>query len=252
MSESSKLLPLDHVFVILVRPSDPRNIGFVCRAMKTMGITNLRIVSAHPVNLKRAAVTSVHAKDLLSAAEVFPAIKAALADISLAAGITRRRGRMRKYYSLTPEEFAAHCLAIKKGRIALVFGTEEYGLTDEELSHCHLAVHIPSSPLFPSLNLSHAVQILCYALFREAGRPHCPRFTPLDGESRAVFVSRLIDYLRPLNYFKLAEPQSLSIFLNDIFARAALSKNESKRIETMFHKINGRFIQQTKKLKPRD
>ena len=248
MSTAGKPGLLDNVYVILVRPQDPRNIGFVCRAMKTMGITRLRIISAFPVNIRRSGVTAVHAKDILARAEVFPALTEALGDISLAAGITRRRGKLRKYHSLIPEEFARKALQIKEGKVALVFGTEEYGLTDDELSFCHCAVNIPSSPLFPSLNLSHAVQILSYELYKTALGAELPRFRPISNASLAEVVSGVISHLQPLHYFKLAEARSLSVFLTDIFARAALSGSEAKRILSMFHKINGLFIRQKKKL----
>jgi TrmH family RNA methyltransferase len=238
---------LQKIYAVLVRPKEPSNIGFACRALKTMGITHLRIVGAHTLDFKRAAITAVHAQDLLRPEEVFRSLPDALADVSLAAGITRRRGKMRKSHSLLPEDFARQVFTIKKGKIAIVFGTEEYGLTDEELSHCHTAVHIPSSTLFPSLNLSHAVQIIGYALFREAEHSHIHRFQPLEGCELDSLVSRIIENLKPLNYFKLQEAKSLTILLRDIFARAALSKSEAKRIDTLFRKINGLFIRQSKK-----
>jgi tRNA/rRNA methyltransferase len=238
---------LQEVTAVLVRPSDPRNIGFACRALKTMGITRLRIVSSHPVNLRRAAVTAVHAKEVLDPAQIYPSLPAALRDVSLAGGVTRRRGKMRKSHVLLPEDFARRALTIKKGGIALVFGTEEYGLTDEELSYCHCAVTIPSSPLFPSLNLSHAVQIIAYALFREAEKHHIPVFQPLDGAAVNVLVEHIIEHLRPLHYFKLDEAQSLTVLLRDVLARAALSKGEAQRVERIFHKINGLFIRQARK-----
>jgi len=247
--EENTIDRLEKICAILVRPKNPRNVGFACRALKTMGITRLRIVGPPSFNLRRAAVTAVHAKELLSPDEIYPSLPAALADVALAAGITRRRGKMRKSHSLLPEDFARHALQIKTVTVAMVFGTEEYGLTDEELSYCHCAVHIPSSRLFPSLNLSHAVQILGYAFFREAERSAIPRFRPIDGRQRELLVSHIIEYLRPLNYFKLAEAQSLTVLLRDVFARACLSKGEGRRIERIFQKINGLFIKHSKKAK---
>jgi tRNA/rRNA methyltransferase len=239
---------LDNIVAILVRPKEPSNIGFACRALKTMGITRLRIIAVNPIDFKRAAITAVHARDILDPNQIYQSLPEALADISLAAGVTRRRGRMRKSHSLLPEDFARQALTIKAGKVALVFGNEEYGLTDEELSCCHNAVHIPSSPLFPSLNLSHAVQIMGYAFFREAENQHIQRYRPMDGRSIEVLVSHIIAYLEPLRYFKLMEAKSLTVLLRDLFARARLSKSESKRIESMFHKINGLFKRQAKKL----
>jgi tRNA/rRNA methyltransferase len=240
---------LGHVYAVLVRPSDPRNIGFACRALKTMGITRLRIASSHMPNLRRASVTAVHAKEILDPNEVYPTLPDALTDVSLAAGVTRRRGKMRKSHVLLPEEFAERAIAHGRGKVAIVFGTEEYGLTDEELSACHCAVTIPSSPLFPSLNLSHAVQIIASALFREAEKHRIRGFQALDGQSLEILVSGIIANLRPLNYFKLDEAKSLTVLLRDVFARAALSKGEARRIETIFHKINGLFIRQARELR---
>jgi TrmH family RNA methyltransferase len=212
-----------------------------------MGLTRLRIASPHHINLRRAGVTAVHARDLLDPREIYPSLPEALADISLAAGVTRRRGKFRKSHVLLPEELARRALRIKKGKIALVFGTEEYGLTDEELSYCHCAVSIPSSPLFPSLNLSHAVQIIAYSFFREAERRHLPVFQPIAGGTLETMVAHIIAYLRPLNYFKGDEAAHLTVLLREVLGRAALSRGEARRIERIFQKINGLFIGRGKK-----
>jgi len=227
--------------VVLVRPKDPRNIGSVCRAMKTMGLTDLAIVCEKPIKEREAVIAAVHASDILEKSRRLASLDEALADTILAAGVTRRRGKFRKYYSLTPEEFAAQTAGHKKGTAAIVFGTEEYGLVDSELERCQLAVHIPSSPLFPSLNLSHAVQIISYALFREAHRKLIHNYTPVTLGELEGSVSQVIDLLAPLGFYKNEEAGNLAVLLKDMLGRSRLSKSELDRFLTLFKKISGVF-----------
>ncbi|MBN1524586.1 MAG: TrmJ/YjtD family RNA methyltransferase [Spirochaetales bacterium] len=243
--KTDKLTLLTRFRIVLVHPKNPRNIGSVCRAMKTMGITNLAIVTSEPFDETDAAVSAVHAEELLSTALRVNTLEKALTDTVYSAGITRRRGKFRKYYSLLPEEFAKKAFTFKNGIIALVFGTEEGGLTDEELACCHTAVHIPSSPLFPSLNLLHAVQVLCYTLFRHAYQKHIHEYTPVMQKDLDVMIQHIIDYLAPLDFYKNHEPERLSRLLNDVFGRSQLSKGESSRILSLFRKINGVFHKKT-------
>jgi tRNA/rRNA methyltransferase/tRNA (cytidine32/uridine32-2'-O)-methyltransferase len=141
--------------------------------MKNMGLFRLRIAeaasSAGPGRFsdqEKALIRAraVHAADIWERAEFFDSLAPALADLSLTVGVTRRRGRRRKQASLTPGELAAW-LREKPGSAALVFGNERTGLEDAELDLCNIASHIPASRAFPSLNLSHAVQIYAYELF---------------------------------------------------------------------------------------
>lgn len=230
--------PTERVRFVLVEPQDSRNIGAVCRAMKTMGFGSLYLVGAGPVDREQAAVTAVHAADLLDRAVFCSDIREALRDAVLVAGVSRRRGRKRKYFAVYPEELAARVASLGSGTCAVVFGNEAAGLSDRQLRLCHLAVRIPTAPEFPSLNLSHAVQVIAYQLHRRlAGGP--PGFQPVAAGRLESLVGLIIGALRNVGFFTRGDPEELAVFWRDILARAALDEREADRLGEIFGKISG-------------
>jgi tRNA/rRNA methyltransferase len=226
--------------IVLVRPKEDRNIGSVCRAMKTMGFGALYIVGQRKIDRSEAAITAVHAVDVLEQAIHCETLGEAVRDTTLAAGVSRRRGKWRKYFALSPEELAERINSIGEGSCALVFGNEASGLNARDLAECHLAVRIPSSPQFPSLNLSHAVQIITYQLYRRLGEPReTGRFLPISADTLEKLISLMIASLTNIGFFTQGEPGEMSIFLRDIFARAALEQREADRLAGIFDKISG-------------
>jgi tRNA/rRNA methyltransferase len=228
---------LDRVCVILVRPEGDINVGSVCRAMKTMGLHALRLVAAPRAGFdeQRIKAWAVHAFEVFDEAGFYETLPEALADTALAAGISRRRGAWRKQVSLLPEELAGRVAAAGTGTVAAVFGNERTGLTDEEISFCSLAVAIPASPVFPSLNLSHAVQVIGYAL-RRAEVPQ-ERYAPVDRgrveELAGLFTSALCD----LGYFRHRTGRNTGILLRDVLSRACLHEHEARRLESIFRTL---------------
>jgi tRNA/rRNA methyltransferase len=233
------MTPAD-IRIVLVRPQEDKNIGSVCRAMKTMGFAALHIVGGGTIDRSEAATTAVHAVDVLDQAVRCQSLAQAVEDTVLVAGVSRRRGKWRKYFALTPEQLAERIAAIESGTCALVFGNEASGLNIKELSHCHVAVRIPSSPLFPSLNLSHAVQIITYQLFRRLHEmPGSDTFHPISGGALDALVSLMIASLANIGFFSQGDPQEMAIFLRDILARATLERREADRLARIFQKISG-------------
>jgi tRNA/rRNA methyltransferase len=226
--------------IVLVHPKEERNIGSVCRAMKTMGFGSLYIVGGEPIDRSKAEVTAVHAVDVLDRAVCCATLDEAVQEAVLVAGVSRRRGKWRKYFALSPEQLAGRVASIEAGICALVFGNEASGLNAAELSRCHLAVHIPSSPEFPSLNLSHAVQIIIYQISRRLQGDGGPAtFSPVTNKTLDSLVSIAIASLANIGFFTQGDPQELGVFLRDIFARAALEKREVERLEIIFRRISG-------------
>jgi tRNA/rRNA methyltransferase len=223
--------------VVLVRPEDGANVGAACRAMKTMGLTRLVLVDLAPdrLDIERVKQVSVHAYDIFEAAVRKSSLDSALAGSVLSAGFTRRRGKKRKHISYLPEQFVAKTAGIDSGEVSLVFGNERTGLTDDELNCCDCSVTIPSDPRFPSLNLSHAVQIITYLLYRSdtkiknIGRIATRR--ELEGSLTAVTGD-----LERIGFFTLTGKEEMARFLRDIFARALISPAEAKRLEALFQK----------------
>jgi TrmH family RNA methyltransferase len=235
---------LENIRIVLVNPHDAKNVGAVCRAMKTMHITSLAIVKSECLNLTDVKNLAIHAYDIFEHALVVSHLEQAIEDVSLIAGITRRKGKKRKYFSLSPEDLITRIKKNSKRKVALVFGNEESGLTDSELALCHIAVKIPSSPLFPSLNLSHAVQILTYLLYRQCTVVMHPDYTPITDKKIKVLVAVIMQSLQHIGFFTRGKPEDLGLFLKDIFARAELSGREAKRLETIFRKICGLVTKQ--------
>ena len=165
---------------------------------------------------------------------------------SLIVGVTRRRGKRRKYFSINPKELALKVKSINGGLVSILFGNEASGLTDDELSICHVAVSIPSSPEFPSLNLSHAVQIVAYEIFLAMNENRKIFYHPVNFERLNVMVNIVVDTLRSIGFFKQVDQTDMERYLRDIFARAAMSEGEVKQMEKIFKKIEGLSLKKQK------
>jgi len=224
---------------MLVRPRDPRNVGAACRAMKCMGITSLGIVPDAILDPTQARTLAHYAADVLDSATIYPRLSDAVKDAVLVAGTTRRRGRNRKYFSIFPEQLGERVASIGGGTVAVLFGNEETGLTDEELSLCHIAVTIPASREFPSLNLSHAVQVICYEIFRARSFGHLTPFSPVSVAELDSLVSVITRSLKRIGFFHLVGADQMAVFFKDILGRAGLSVNEARHIGVIFRKIAG-------------
>jgi TrmH family RNA methyltransferase len=207
--------------------------------MKSMGITSLAIVADNLLDPTQARTLAHYAKDVLEKAVFHATLADAVKDTVLVAGTTRRRGRNRKYFSIFPEQLGERISELGRGTVAVLFGNEETGLTDQELSLCHLAVTIPASPEFPSLNLSHAVQIICYAIFRAREKGRLTPFSPVSVAELDALVSVITRSLKRIGFFHLVGPEQMGVFFKDILGRAGLSVNEAKRLGVTFRKIAG-------------
>ena len=249
------MVDLSNIRIILENPKSSKNVGSVCRAMKNMGFSRLYIAGSTEVDMEKARVTAIHASDLLETAVFCPSVEDALKGTSVSAAVSRRRGKKRKYFSLLPEDFAE--MVVKQcaetdetaagdtGRpwsesIAIVFGNEVSGLNDHDLALCNTAVRIPSSDEFPSLNLSHAVQIITYEIYRRAQKEESHHgFRPIDRGEIDRLTEGIAGNLKALGFFKQVDDSDMRIFFRDIFARAALSAGEANRIAKIFTKIRG-------------
>ncbi len=234
---------LNQIEIILCDTQDGANIGSVCRAMKTMGLTNLTLVTDRIYDEERVRTLALHAYDLYENRKEFQDLKEAVADSILSVAATRRVGKGRKTSRVSPEELAQRIASTpaQEGKVSIVFGCESNGLSDEQVKQCSMVVTIPTSPAFPSLNLSQAVQIIAYTLFRKLNSYG----SNIDG-SNIVTVSRISNAvktckaaLEELGYFKNDEERSFTAeFLSDILTRAAMTEGEVKRIEKIFTKTS--------------
>lgn len=228
---------IDRVDIILCRPEGALNVGACCRAMKSMGLKNLVLVNPKEFDPNEVIQMAIHAKDIYESARKYSSLEEALSKTTLSAGITRRRGAKRKWISFLPEELAQRTASIDSGRIGLVFGNERTGLNKEELNMCNMASHIPSSPDFPSLNLSHAVQIIASALWREKLQGKHASYNPISREELDTLVQVIHDSLDAMGYFKASERFHTDRYFRDILARASLSTREAMHMKKIFRKL---------------
>ena len=241
-------MKLDDIYIILCRPDESRNVGSACRAMANMGITNLRIVGKKAdYDEEKVKTLAIHAFSIWENAVFFDSIEAATKDCYVSAGTTRRRGKKRKEWLLTPDEFSTKVNDIEKGKVAVIFGNERTGLTDEELECCTLGVKIPTDDEFGSLNLSHAVQIICYELYKHLKVPTLTGYTPITLERLSKTVSSLTDDLKKVGFFSVTGRPEMENFWTSVFARAALSEGEAQYIEKIFNKAAGLISRQSSK-----
>ncbi len=238
---------LSQAIVVLCRPDESRNIGSVCRSMLTMDISQLRIVGKKSdYNENHVNTLALHAKTVWEKALFFDSLYEATKDCAIIAGTTRRRGQKRKNALLLPEEFSQFVANIsdnetkEKGLLAIVFGNERTGLTDAELEVCTMGVTIPTSSEFGSLNLSHAVQIIAYELFRANQKKSIsPGYIPIPVYQLDKTIDTILNSLQSIGFFTQAGKKDMKLFWKNILSRSLLSKGESTYLEKIFTKLAG-------------
>ena len=218
---------LGNVTIVLVYPKYPENIGAAARVALNMGINNLIVVSdIKPDRGKMAKVATHEAAHLLDAIAYYETLPDALASFSYVVATTARQGRRRRIEK-TPRQMLNSLLPmLEKNRVAILFGPEDRGLTNEDLQYCQLAVTVPTAD-FSSLNLAQAVAILCHELFygilyQEKKMPSLPKLaTSYETEEMYVHVEKL---LTTIGLLKTEDPtywlRNIRHFLNRMNLRA--------------------------------
>lgn len=161
-------MSLERIRVVLLRPREAQNVGAVARAMKNMGLAQLVLVDAPPLDEARARTLAVHADDVLTARREVTTLAAALDDCGLVIGTSGRPTAARDG-GMTPRELAPAILAAATANdVALLFGPEDHGLSLAELKLCQHVLTIPTSEAYGSLNLAQAVLVCAYELWTAA------------------------------------------------------------------------------------
>ena len=220
---------LANIRIVLTRTSHPGNIGAAARAMKTMGISQLVLVDPAIFPNSQADAMASGATDLLGQARVCNTLAEALAGTTLALGVSARR-RDIVAEVLTPAEASVRLLTqAQAAPVALVFGNETSGLSNEELSLCQGLVTIAANPDYSSLNLAAAVQVLSYEI-RQAWLGHASWPQPDMDAATAEEVERFYDHLETalaeLQFLNPGSPGKLMLKLRRLFARTRLAKEE--------------------------
>jgi TrmH family RNA methyltransferase len=222
-------MDLARVDVVLVRPARAANVAAACRALKNMGLGSLALVGA-PAGLDQpeARALAYGAWDVLDAAVPAATLREAVAGAVAVAGTSGRAHPQ----AWTPRRLAREGGSLMRGgRLALVFGPEASGLTDEELAQCHLRVHIPTDPAHPSLNLAQAVLVVAYELRMAALDEGAPA-GGAGAEERATVgeVESGLDDLRQallgIGYLSRDNPEPILSEWRALFARAGMTPRE--------------------------
>lgn len=179
------------VRVVLVAPRNPLNIGAAARAMSNFGITELRVVNPYEVAF-REAKSAVKAQAVLASAREFKTVADAVADCSLVVGTTSK-GHRALEHPLRRLEMGGRLIAKARGPVALLFGSEKFGLSNEDMSHCHWLMRIPTRDEHGSMNLGQAVAVCLYEVVRN---PAAARAKPEPKRSAsAADVERITELL---------------------------------------------------------
>ena len=227
------------VVVVLVGPEEPGNVGFAVRAMANFSVSRLRIVGEDIRNNQFAQIFAVRAAEILDKAEIYPDLGSALKDVEAAWAATARKG---SNHSVTRAVIPLEELPDPKSlpaTVALVFGRESVGLMNEELALCDLAFSIPTSLEYPSMNLSHAITVTLYELYRKYAEKPLRRPTDLrpatkqEREQVAIFFDDLVEQTRIKDFRKPIVKQVFRNLLN----RAYMSGREIATLTGTVRKI---------------
>lgn len=232
---------LDSIRIVLVNTSHTGNIGSTARAMKTMGLSQLVLVNPVDKPDGRASALAAGAGDVLANAKIVDRLEQAVSDCGLVVG-TSARSRTLSWPMLEPRDCGEKLVSESPNYpVALVFGRENNGLSNEELQLCHFHVCIPANPEYSSLNLAAAVQTLCYeirmAYLNTTKQPENELEYPLSEELER-FYSHLEQTLQKTNFIIPQHPGMVMTKLRRLFNRARPETQELNILRGMLASID--------------
>lgn len=230
----------DHIAVVLQRPKYAGNIGSVARAMKNMGLSRLIVSETGPFPVEEMKMMSTHfAADLIDHIQYYGQLSDALADFQYIVGATARLGSVRGPV-ISPRDMAARLVDISQNnRIALLFGSEDKGLSNDDLRYCHGLITIPVSDALRSLNLSHAVMVVCYEIFL-AGTTKKGAFTPKVASSAEIegMYGQLKEVLMDVGFLNPQNPEYFMTHIRRLFSRTHLFARDVKVIRGICRQVD--------------
>jgi len=227
------------IIVVLHEPQDLVNIAHVVRGMKNFGLRDLRLVNPREYEPYRVEGIAHQTQEVLARVRTVATLEEALADCVHIVGFTAR-GRTAKRNLQRPRDAAAEVVSLSEsGSVALLFGREDKGLSNEALDRCHRVVTIPSDPNYASLNLGHAVIIMLYELALARGAEQRPFKTPRrpSKPSDAAELERLFvdvaSALHAIEFFKTRNADGVMRTIREIAHRTPLDEREVKLLRAM-------------------
>ena len=231
-----------NITVVLVEPQSAGNIGSVARAMRNTGFSRLALVNPCDFRNNEGYSMACKATDVLLAASIFPALEDALKGRALVVATTRRLGRTRYPVLTLPEAVPKIIEMGQKNQVAILFGREDKGLKNEEIALADILVEIPASEGYPSINLSHAVFMVCHYLFMEEGY-RGPTIKASPREEILKMYAHMEKALRALSYGEKGGEYLLQTILRSfrrLFGRTALMQKEVNMLRGIFTQIQER------------
>jgi tRNA/rRNA methyltransferase len=229
---------LTNIRIVLVHPRGSGNIGSVARVMKNFGARELAIVGAARTRSFWARAMAVHGRDVLSDAKCYETIREATAHCNLIVGTTARSGLYRNH-SRTPREIAAEITAAAEtGKVALVFGPENHGLSNKDLEPCQLLVTVPTHSEYQSLNVAQAAAVCLYEIF-VASMTAVPQAAIERAEVENI--ERLFDIMRAsllkIGFLDSENPAHMLLALRRVLGRAGLEDKDVRILTGLFRQI---------------
>ncbi len=228
--------PLNSIRIVMIETSHPGNIGAAARAMRVMGLYNLTLVKPRKFPSQEAVALASGALDLLDNASVVSSLEEAIGDCEYIFGTSARArhiGKPEIPLDQAAKEIAALSIAQPESKIALLFGTERTGLTNDEVDHCQELIYIPTENNYNSLNIASAIQLVAYEL-RQALITAPPqqssswemRQKPASQKIREGFFNHLEETLTELQFLNPQNPKHLMRKLRLLYKRADLTEEE--------------------------
>ena len=226
---------LHKIKIVLVEPSHPGNIGAAARAAKTMCIENLTLVNPAEFPSGQARARATGALNVLEQAEVCDSLNEAIADCTFVVGSSARIRRL-QCPDISPKDLGARVWEeVEKGNVAIVFGRESSGLSNEELDQCHFLTTIPANWEFSSLNIASAVQVICYEiyqayLYKQNSKENSALFDDEEQLATVEELEQLLEHMQQVLYeiefFDPKQPKLLMRRLRQLYSRARLTQVE--------------------------
>ena len=204
------------------------NVGSVCRAMANMGLSDLALAAPRPLDMDEARMMACHATEILESRSEFPTLAEAVADCGLVMATTARCGLYRRH-AKTPREWAPRAVeAARTGRVALVFGREDNGLTNEELALATQIIQIPTTSEYQSINVAQAVMICCYELYVANGtyEPPVEKSPEAPSELRERMFAMWDQTLLKIGFMKEDKEDHMMLGLRRILSRGPLTVDD--------------------------
>lgn len=229
------------IYTVFVEPKTPGNIGFLARTMKNFGLKKLVLIN--PCKLENSAYyQAVHARELVQDAQVYGSIEEFIEDneITTTVGTTGTAGGSYNIprIPVTPDELASNINT--GGNVALIFGREGEGLSNEELELCDVLVTIPTSDEYPIMNISHAAAIVFYEIFKQKKDYPVDDMDIADYEDKKIITELCDEIISQLEYPD-HKRRNVEIIAKRIIGRAFIAGREAKTLRGTLNRINNKI-----------